>query len=466
MAAVDRIDVAEVIDRRTVSWYQIGIIILCMSVSLCDGFDLQAISYIGASIREEFHLPLAAMGPLFSAGLVGMMIGNLVLGPLADLIGRRVVIIGSVFIFAFFTLVTALASSVDEIMILRVLAGIGIGSVLGNGPAMIVELCPRRRQKTILALSSLGFVGGATLAGVASALLLPSFAWRAIFLVGGLVPLVLGCLLFAWLPELLRFLAIRASRVAGGTRARARLVASLRHIDPGLDIDAHTQFVSHEGEGKGIPVKHLLTERRAYVTIPLWVISFFVLLDLFLLVNWMPVLARTAGSSLRQAVLLPTFFQAGGVCGGMLAGYLMDRARNFYLVNAGYAALAGLSIALMAMAGLNPALILPACFAAGFGTIGSQGCAVAAAATAYPTYARSSGTGWVFGIGRFGSFVGPLLGGTLALLHWNIASLFYVAIVPMAVALAAALFLAYVARPALHRDSAAPEPAFAIPGKR
>jgi len=160
MAGAPIIDVTNFIDERRFSWFQGRVLALCILLQICDGIDLQAIGYTGARIRAELHPSLGEMGWVFSAGLIGMACGALIFGPVADKIGRRAVMIISVFLFGAFSFAIAFVDNIWELMALRFCAGLGFGGALPNSLGLVAEYVPKRARYTIMGLASLGFIGG------------------------------------------------------------------------------------------------------------------------------------------------------------------------------------------------------------------------------------------------------------------------------------------------------------------
>jgi MFS family permease len=156
-----------------------------------DGFDVQAMGYVAPAIIAEWGIPRAAMGPVFSAGLLGLFLGSVAFSMLADRIGRRPVLLGATAWFGALTLLAARAGSTSELLALRFLAGLGLGAIMPNATALVGEYTPPQRRIAVMMVVTNGFMVGAVLGGVASAGLVPAHGWRSVFLAGGLLPLAL-----------------------------------------------------------------------------------------------------------------------------------------------------------------------------------------------------------------------------------------------------------------------------------
>src|SRR6201995_3474896 len=230
------IDVVEFIDQQPVGGFQIKLLLTCAAVLFLDGFDTQAIGYVAPAVAKEWSLTKAALGPVFSAGLFGLMIGALIFGPLADRIGRKKIIVFSVLAFGLGALVTAFVQDVNTLLAIRFLTGLGLGGAMPNAIAMTAEFNPRRRRATMVMIMFCGFSVGAALGGFLAAALIPQFGWRSVFIVGGAVPLLLVPILAMRLPESVRFLVLtgrepqRVAELLGGVGARAGGTAATRFV--------------------------------------------------------------------------------------------------------------------------------------------------------------------------------------------------------------------------------------------
>ncbi|WP_109482407.1 MFS transporter [Paraburkholderia sp. C35] len=417
--------------------FQLMLLVLCALCLVIDGFDAQAMGYVAPSVIGEWQVSKAALGPVFSASLFGMLLGALGLSVLADRIGRRPVLIGSTFFFALAMLATPFASTIPALIALRFITGLGLGCIMPNAMALVGEFStPAHRVKRMM-LVSCGFTLGAAIGGFISAALIPAYGWRAVFWVGGAVPLVLGFAMLMALPESLQFLVLK------GRDERAR--QWLAKFDPSLNVGPGTRLVVREKADGGAPVAELFRAGRAPVTLILWGISFMNLIDLYFLSNWLPTVMRDAGYSPSTAVIVGTVLQTGGVIGTLLLGWFIER---FGFVRVLFACFALGAVSVGAIGAVSHALawLLVAVFAGGFCIVGGQPAVNALAGHFYPTTLRSTGIGWSLGIGRIGSVIGPLVGGQLIALNWSNAQLFHAAALPVLCSAALVLTLAVATR--------------------
>src|ERR1700742_341990 len=390
------IDVVEFIDQQPVGGFQIKLLLTCAAVLFLDGFDTQAIGYVAPVVAREWGLTKGALGPVFSAGLFGLMLGALLFGPLADRIGRKKIIVFSTLAFGIGAIVTALVQDVNMLLAIRFLTGLGLGGAMPNAVAMTSEFSPHRRRATMVMIMFCGFSVGAALGGLLAAALIPQFGWRSVFVVGGAAPLLLVPVLTWWLPESVRFLALSG-------RAPARIAELLRLVNPKAAFTAATQFVVHEPALAGMPVLHLFRDGRTLVTLLLWVVFFMSLLDLYFLSNWLPTVLNDLGASVSSAAVIGSMLQVGGVVGTFALGSIIDRFSFRALTLVYFVAV--FAVGAIGQLGHSAAFVTIAIFVAGFCIVGGQIAANALAAGFYPTSVRATGVGWALGIGRIGSLV-------------------------------------------------------------
>jgi AAHS family 4-hydroxybenzoate transporter-like MFS transporter len=430
------VDVADFIDRQPVGGFQVRLLLSCAAVLFLDGFDTQAIGFVAPALVREWGLSKGALGPVFSAGLFGLMIGALLFGPLADRIGRKKIILFSTLAFGIGTLATALVRDINMLLAIRFLTGLGLGGAMPNAIAMTSEFNPRRRRATMVMIMFCGFSVGAALGGLLAAALIPQFGWRSVFVVGGAAPLLLAPILTLRLPESVRFLALSGE-------AHARVAQLLGCINPKIAFAPATRFVVDEPALAGMPVRHLFKNGRTPVTLLLWVVFFMSLLDLYFLSNWLPTVLNDLGASVSEAAAIGSMLQVGGVAGAFALGSMIDRF-SFRALALVYL-IAVVAVGAIGQLGHSVVFVTMAIFASGFCIVGGQIAANALAAAFYPTSVRATGVGWALGIGRVGSIVGPLVGGALLTLKWSAASVFLSAAVAALCAALAAFALSRIA---------------------
>lgn len=432
------INIGELLDESRVGRLQIRVFALCMISLIMDGFDVQAMGYVGPAVRAEFAISPAQFGTLLAIANFGVLFGSLGLSVIADKYGRRPVLIGSTMLFAVLTLATAYARSYQELLILRFIGGIGMGCIIPNSTALVGEFSPKRSRVTLTMCITVGFTMGAALGGFVARWLIPAYGWRSVFVFGGAVPLVVAFLMLWGLPESLQFLAVQ--------RRRLDLLAKwLKQLDPRLQIDGSTQFVTRERARGGMPFVHLFAEGRAAATTLLWVVNFMNLVNLYFLAGWLTSVLATMGYDQGTAVLVGTTLQVGGTIGTFGLAWIIPRL-GFIPVLATTFAIAAASIATLGTPGLSLTMLYVVVFIAGWCVVGGQPGLNTLAATYYPTALRTTGIGWALGIGRIGAILGPYIGGMLLGMNWTNQQLFFAAAVPAVIATVAMFSLRFVMR--------------------
>src|SRR6185312_11791450 len=236
---MNKVNINKVIDNSRLGPFQFGVFFLCGLCLIMDGFDLQAIGFVGPALRREFHIPAETMGTLFSAALVGVLFGSLLFSMLADRIGRRPVLIGVTLYFSALSLMTARAGTVDHLIVIRFLAGLGLGGIMPNAMALVGEYSPARSRVISMMVVSNGFTLGAAFGGPIAAYIIPNYGWRGVFYFGAVTPLVITLLMFFLLPESLQYLALRGND-------KSKLAGWLGRVDPEVRVGPDTQYVSDE----------------------------------------------------------------------------------------------------------------------------------------------------------------------------------------------------------------------------
>jgi AAHS family 4-hydroxybenzoate transporter-like MFS transporter len=440
----------EIIDEQPISRFQKTTVWLCALVLFLDGFDTQSIGFLVPPISEEFGIPLSAFGSVFAAGLLGLMFGTMLGGPIADRWGRKWAIIGSTVLFGVFSIATAaFAETTTEFALLRFLTGLGLGGAMPNVVALATEDAPAR-----LLVMFGGMGAGAVVAGLSGTAMMPIWGWRSVLYLGGILPILLAIVLVKRLPESVRFLSVKGADPA-------QVSAILGRISPELARVTVTP-PAQETRLAGLSVKHLFTEGRAVGTLLLWVPYFMNLLLLYFILSWQPALLRQAGMPVSAGIAAVMAFSVGNICGASAQGRLMTVFGATRVLLTEFC----VAIALIAVLGYTLQfyeLMLAVTFLLGVCIPGAQAGLNALAARFYPTPIRSTGVGWALGIGRVGSIIGPYIGGTMLAMSWTPQQIFLSGVIPAAIAAAAVLVsLAVPGRASAYRPRVAAAAAPAV----
>jgi AAHS family 4-hydroxybenzoate transporter-like MFS transporter len=421
------LDVQRIIDNASLSSVQRKAIASIMAVSFFDGFDALIMAITAPAIAKEWGTTTASLTPAIVASLLGMIVGAVLLAPRADRYGRRPVLIAGIVIFGSMTLCVVAAHGIEQIIPLRFLAGIGLGAVIPNSYAYGAEFAPKRMRATVVTIVGASSAAGGFLGGLLASAVMPTLGWRSVFLIGGLLPLLLVPALLRWLPETVQFLTVK------GKHDEARSI--LRAVDARTaDSSDAPLSVQNNREGNKPSMKLLFTRQLALVTGLLCVVFFSAVLLILFLMSWIPSVLTDAGFSTEQAVVASAICNLGAMFGGVAIGARVDRSENPYRLLSVAFLVAGLAIVVTALSLGSLVVLLISLFVVGACAIGTQMCVNAVATEVYPSWLRATGLGFLSGVGRVGSVVGPLIGGALLAAQMPARTIFLLAVIPAIVA--------------------------------
>ena len=382
---------------------------VCFLIAAIEGYDIQAFGVAAPQLVPELGLAPDQQGWAASIAMVGLVIGAFAGGWLADRTGRKPVLIASVVGFGVCSIWTALTHDYESLLAARFVTGLGFGGALPNLIAIASEISrPERRGATTSAMFC-GMPAGGAVVSLVARMMGDGLDWRAVFIAGGVIPLLLVPVIVFLLPE---------------TRPPAQ---------PGADRRV---------------LRGLFAEGRAVPTLLLWTTNILTLLVLYLMLNWLPSLVVAKGHSPADGAVASLLFNLVGVAGALLLGLVVDRAGFRWSLLVAYAALAAAMFALGRSADVGAILALSA--AAGFLVLGAQYALYSLAPILYDPAVRAAGAGAAVGFGRFGSIIGPLLAGELRHIGWSAGQVLD-AMAPVAVAAGLGVFaLTFLAK--LRRD--------------
>lgn len=352
--------------------------ILCALIQMSDGFDLGTVGMTVPALMKIWHLPPAAFANAFVMSSVGILFGALIAGPMGDRFGRKPVLIFSAALISLFSLLSATVTDLPTLILLRFLTGVGLGGAMPTTVALTAEFAPSHRIAIFVMWMFAGNTLGGFIGGQAASVLLPSFGWQGVYVLGGVLPLLTLPLLWAFIPG-------RRTDVA----AAATKPAPLADILGGL-----------------------FRNGMAGRTILIWAAFFINLMNMYLMIYWLPTVLSLAGFSPAAAAEAASWLTGGGVLCLLLYGPLADRFGPSTLLLATLPA-AAIFILAIGRLDLSYLLELVAIFGAGAALIGSQHLLNATATLAYPPAIRATGVGWALGVGRLGGIAGPAFGGLL-----------------------------------------------------
>ncbi len=415
MSRASVVNVQTFINEQPFGGFQWLVFFMCFVIVLLDGFDTAAIGFIAPSLLTEWHLTKPDLAPVLSAALFGLACGALSAGPLSDRLGRRALLLGSVFLFGAACFASAFSSSIGELTALRFVTGLGLGAAMPNAVTLMGEFCPDRRRATIINLMFCGFPLGAAFGGFLAAWMIPHLGWRSVLMLGGVTPLVLGVLLALRMPESVRFMVANGRPVERIRATLARISGTL----PEVERFVLTESALQTGR-KGLGV--VLSRSYIVGSMMLWLAYFMGLVIFYASINWMPILLKDAGLDARSATLISALFPLGGV-GAVLCGVLMDRFNANRVIAICYA-LTAVSVYAIGQAAGNVGALVATVFIAGVLMNTAQSSMPALAAAFYPTEGRGTGVAWMLGVGRFGGIAGSFLVAELTRRHFTFGGVF------------------------------------------
>lgn len=397
-------DPRDLLATAPMHWRQIAVVALCVALNALDGFDVLAISFAAPGIAAEWGIDRAALGVVLSMELFGMAAGSVLIGNVADRVGRRPSILGCLIVMMTGMFLASAAGSVGLLSAARLLTGFGIGGMLSSTSAMVTEFSNARRQGMNVSLNIAGYSTGAILGGlVASALLAGSGEWRLVFLFGATMTAVALPLGFLLLPESIDSLIARRppGAVARVNRTLAKLGhASIAALPPPAPRTEKPSILA------------LFSGGYAAVTLLLTVAYFAQIMLFYYIQKWIPKIVVDMGFSAAEAGRVLVAANVGNLLGAILIGLAVQRvAPRPLVIGAMLAGVGGIAVFGLGFRDLVP-LSLAGAVAAFFINAGVVGL-YPIMTKAYPTLLRATGTGFVIGIGRGGSALGPILVGAL-----------------------------------------------------
>jgi MFS transporter, AAHS family, 4-hydroxybenzoate transporter len=401
------IDVGRTLDEGRWTGYQKLLIFGTALTIILDGVDNQLLPNSIPTLIKEWGQPRPAFANALASGPFGMMIGGLMGGVIGDRFGRRVALLGSVVTFAVITLAISFVNSIDMLLVLRFLAGVGLGGAMPNAATLASEYVPRRQRPFAVTLTIVCIPLGGFVAAELAARIIPAYGWRNLFLVGGIVPLVLAAILWKILPESPHYLAQRRERWPELTRLLRRI---------GHDVPADVQYVEAAPPGakdvKKASIGDLFTPLFARDTAGLWCSFFFCLMVNYVAIQLVPAMLSGVGFTQPAASRGLTMVNIGGVIGAISGALLIQRLGSRVTMLGMSAAAIACSMVMAGMK-LDPAdaFALMGMFLVTGGLLNAvQTTMYALAANVYPTSIRSTGVGTAVAFGRIGNVLAVYVG--------------------------------------------------------
>ena len=381
---------------------QLLILVVCFVMNMCDGMNVMIISYSTNAISKEWSVLPGAFGIVFSAGLLGMALGAMLLAPKADIIGRKPMILICAIWMSVGVLLTTFSTSITVLVILRFFTGLGIGSMLACSSALASEYAPKKTKNFWVSFVMAGYSAGAVFSGLVAPLLIGKQGWRSIFVFAAIATSVTIPVVIFILRESVAYLL---------EKQPANALERTNKILMATNQPTLAELPERKSVKKQIAVTGLFSIQLKNSTILLWFCFFLSFAALYFLTSWIPKIASLTGMSPSLSISAGMIFNVGAFAGILTQGFLSEK---FGLKKVICAFLIATAVSMPFIGLLKEPMVLMGLFCLiGFGIQGGFTGLYSVAAKLYETSIRSTGIGWAIGVGRLGAIIGPFLGGLL-----------------------------------------------------
>jgi benzoate transport len=396
-------DPRDVLTQSPMGRLQVVVVGLTIVLNALDGFDVMSISFASPGIATEWGMDRAGLGIVLSMELIGMAIGSIVLGGLADRIGRRPTVLACLGAMAVGMFMATTVTGLVGLSIWRVITGLGIGGMLAAINAVAAEFSNNRRKALSVSLMSIGYPVGAVVGGIIAAQLLKTYDWRSVFYLGAITTAVLIPVVYFVVPESVHWLARK--QPAG---ALEQINAAMKR----MGYAAVTALPAQPSHFTKSSVGEIFHASLVATTVIVTLGYFFHITTFYYIVKWVPKIVADFGFAPSAAAGVLVWVNVGGAIGGTIFGFLTQR----FSVKALTIVLLLMSTIAVVAFGQTPAdlqrlsFICAVCgFCINAGIVGLY----ALIAQAFPTHVRASGTGFAIGVGRGGAVIAPIIAGFL-----------------------------------------------------
>jgi benzoate transport len=396
-------DPREILEQSPMTMAQVVVVAITVLLNAMDGFDVLSIAFASPGIAKEWGIAQTALGVVLSMELIGMALGSIFLGGVADKIGRRPTLLACLVVMALGMFGATTASTPVQLSIWRVFTGLGIGGMLSGINAVVAEFSNKRWRSLCISLMVIGYPLGGTFGGMFASSLLARYDWRSVFYFGSAVTAILLPVLFFLVPESVHWLT---------RKQPANALGKINGVLTRLGHSAVSALPEVSQSDRRKSVGDIFSRGLIATTLLVTAAYFLHIITFYFILKWTPKIVADMGFAASSAGRILTWANFGGALGGAVFGILTARIGLKPLT----IAILALTAVAVSIFGQTPAdldtMAMLAAFAGFFGNAGVSGL-YSILAYAFPTHVRATGTGFVIGVGRGGAVLAPILAGFL-----------------------------------------------------
>nr|WP_295975536.1 MFS transporter [uncultured Bacillus sp.] len=395
-----RVLAQDVVSTSKLNRFHLIVFIWCFYAIGFDGYDIAMYGVGLPWMMEEWKLSSLQAGAVGSYSLFGMMVGALVLSPIADKFGRKNIIVLCMFLFSVFTLAAGFSPNITWFTVMRFLAAIGMGGLMPNCISLMTEYSPKKHRPVLVASMYVGYALGGILASLIGMYFIPHTDWRVLYYIG-VFPLLTIPLFIRQFPESFSYYL--------KTKKVGKIAAILNKIQPDGHYKENDDYLLLDAEiqSKGFPVKKLFTDKRAFSTISIWAAIFCTMMMAYGLNTWLPKMMQDSGFSITSSLSFNIVLCAGQIAGTVIGGFVVGKVGYRKVLVSLY--IMGVATFITMSLTTNAAIVYFLIFLGGASTVGAMNLANPYITEFYPREIRATGMGYAQAIGRVGSILAPTL---------------------------------------------------------
>lgn len=405
----------EKIDNSPMGVYQWAIVLMAAVMNFLDGFDVLAIAFTATNISKDFGLSKTEFGMLVSAGLIGMVVGSMVLAPLADKFGRRPILLLSVAFSAVGLGVSGFSTTSEILAFSRILTGLGVGGILVGTNVITSEYSSKKWRSFAISVYAAGFGIGAMIGGMMAKSLQAAYSWHAVYFSGAAMTAVVFVVLFIWLPESIDYLNAKQPQNAK---------ACLNKIAHKLGFAGEWELTEkHAEKAVKLPITALFSQKYLRSTLLLWLSFFAIMFCFYFISSWTPALLKEAGMTMEESINVGMMISLGGAVGSLVYGLIASRwsARSVLML---FTVASSIAIVVFILSSANLAIAMVLGVVVGALINGCISGLYTINPATYDADIRNTGVGWAIGAGRAGSVLAPTVAGILLDSGWEKQTLY------------------------------------------